>query len=98
MSLYRKIEFRQYGPFTPISIEALETELRVSRERGYCQSFADYSKDLAGVALPLPLGDRRLSAVLAGPIFRLEPKMAEIAKMIADAAARLRGGAGDRER
>jgi IclR family acetate operon transcriptional repressor len=96
MALYRRIEFRPYGPYTPISIEALETELRVSKERGYCQSFADYSKDLAGVALPLPLGDRRLSVVVAGPMFRLEARMGDIATLIGETIARLR--AGNRER
>jgi IclR family acetate operon transcriptional repressor len=81
-SLYRKIEFKQYGPTTPISIDAVETELRRSVERGYCLSFADFSRDLAGVALPLPIGDRRLSVVVAGPEFRLRSKIDEIAGII----------------
>ena len=74
-SVYRKIEFKQYGPSTPISIEAVEIELRNSIARGYCQSFADYSRDLAGAAIPLPIGDRRLSVVVAGPEFRIGPKV-----------------------
>lgn len=78
-SLYRKIEFKQYGPSTPISIDAVEAELRISIERGYCQSFADYSRDLAGVAIPLPVGDRRLSLVVAGPEFRIGSKTTEVA-------------------
>jgi DNA-binding IclR family transcriptional regulator len=78
-SLYRKIEFKQYGPTTPISIDAVEAELRQSVERGYCQSFADFSRDLAGVARPLPIGDRRLSVVVAGPEFRMRSKMDEVA-------------------
>jgi len=90
-SVYRKIEFKQYGPSTPISIEAVEAELRNSIERGYCQSFADYSRDLAGAAIPLPIGDRRLSVVVAGPEFRIGPKVAEVASLIARTVA---GGAG----
>ena len=78
-AVYRKIEFKQYNASTPISIEAVEAELRKSVERGYCQSFADFSRDLAGVSLPLPLGDRRLSLVVAGPEFRLASQMADIA-------------------
>jgi IclR family transcriptional regulator, acetate operon repressor len=81
-SLYRKIEFRQYGPTTPISIDAVEAELRHSVERGYCQSFADFSRDLAGVARPLPIRDRRLSVVVAGPEFRMRPKMDEVAGIL----------------
>jgi IclR family transcriptional regulator, acetate operon repressor len=82
-SLYRKIEFKQYGPSTPISIEAVETELRHSIDRGYCQSFGDYSRDLAGAAMPLPIGDRRLSVVVAGPEFRIGAKVTDVASLIA---------------
>jgi DNA-binding IclR family transcriptional regulator len=89
-SVYRKIEFKQYGPSTPISVEAVEAELRISIERGYCQSFGDYSRDLAGAAIPLPIGDRRLSVVVAGPEFRIGPKVADVAALIARTVDRLR--------
>ncbi|MGO4714642.1 IclR family transcriptional regulator [Bradyrhizobium sp. 2TAF24] len=92
-ALYRKIEFKQYGPTTPISIDAVEAELRKSVERGYCLSFADYSRDLAGVALPLPVGDRRLSAVIAGPEYRMRPRMEEMAAIIAKLIQRHRPNA-----
>jgi DNA-binding IclR family transcriptional regulator len=88
--LYRKIEFRQYGPSTPISIEAVETELRNSIARGYCMSFGDYSRDLAGAAIPLPVGDRRLSVVVAGPEFRIGPRVPEVAALISRTVERLR--------
>ena len=87
-ALYRKIEFKQYGPTTPISIDAVEAELRQSIERGYGQSFADFSRDLAGVALPLPIGDRRLSVVVAGPEFRMASKMTDIAAIMTKAIQR----------
>ncbi len=88
--LYRKIEFKQYGPSTPISIEAVETELRNSIARGYCQSFGDYSRDLAGAAIPLPIGDRRLSVVVAGPEFRIGPRVPEVAALIVRSVERVR--------
>ncbi|GLR85109.1 IclR family transcriptional regulator [Bradyrhizobium iriomotense] len=88
--LYRKIEFRPYGASTPISIEAVEAELRNSIARGYCQSFGDYSRDLAGAAIPLPIGDRRLSVVVAGPEFRIGPKVPDVAALIARTIDRLR--------
>jgi IclR family transcriptional regulator, acetate operon repressor len=81
-ALYRKVEFRQYGASTPISIDAVEAELRSSVDRGYCQSFGDYSRDLAGIAIPLPLGDRRLSVVVAGPEFRVRPKADDIVMLL----------------
>jgi DNA-binding IclR family transcriptional regulator len=79
MALYRKIEFKPYGPHTPVSIDMVEAELRRSVDRGYCVSFADFSADLAGVGLPLPIAGRRLSLVVAGPMFRMERRIAEIA-------------------
>jgi DNA-binding IclR family transcriptional regulator len=93
-ALYRKIEFKQYGPSTPISIEAVEMELRNSIARGYCQSFGDYSRDLAGAAIPLPIGDRRLSVVVAGPEFRIGPRVPEVAALIARSVERHRGKPG----
>lgn len=87
-TLYRKIEFKQYGPNTPISIDAVETELRKSSERGYCQSFADFSQDLLGIAQPLPIGGRRLSVVVAGPEFRMGTKMPEVAAIMTSSIKR----------
>jgi len=34
------------------------------------KAFVDFSRDLAGIALPLPIGDRRLSVMVADPEFR----------------------------
>lgn len=87
-ALYRKIEFRQWSSTTPISIEALEAELRRSAERGYHQSLADFSPDLAGVALPLPFGERRLSVVVAGPMFRMVERLELVADIIRRAVIR----------
>lgn len=95
-ALYRKIEFRQYGSGTPISIEAVEAELRASTERGYCQNFDGYSRDLAGFAVPLPIGNRRLSVVVAGPEFRLRAKTVQIADLLKASVERFRARAEDR--
>lgn len=88
MALYRKIEFKQWGPRTPISIEMVEAELRRSIERGYCVSYADFSADLAGVAMPLNVLERRLSVVVAGPMFRMERRVEQVATAIGDAIKR----------
>lgn len=88
MALYRKIEFKQYGPHTPISIDMVEAELRRSIERGYCVSYADFSPDLAGVGVPLGLAERRLSVVVAGPMFRMEKRVDQVATAIARAIKR----------
>jgi IclR family transcriptional regulator, acetate operon repressor len=87
--LYRKVEFRQYSKTSPLSIEAVETELRKSEERGYCISHAEFSRDLTGIAFPLAIGERRLSIVVAGPSFRMDPKVVEVSMTIAKTIKRL---------
>jgi IclR family acetate operon transcriptional repressor len=87
-SLYRKIAFERYSSTTPLSIDEVEAELRRSSSRGYHLSDGDFSADLVGVALPLPLGQRRLSLVVAGPQFRCLKRVPEIAEIIGLAIAR----------
>lgn len=69
-ALYRKLPFEKYSGTTPMSIESIEAELRAAAERGYHQSDSEYIPDLAGVALPLSAGGKRLSIVVAGPVSR----------------------------
>ena len=98
-ALYRKISFERYSPTTPVGIEAVEAELRRSAARGYHLSNGDYSPDLIGVAMPLPIRRRRLSVVVAGPKFRCSDRVEEIAAIIRRAidrfAADLGPDAGD---
>lgn len=87
-TLYRRINFEKYSETTPTSIDAVEAELRRSAERGYHQSNADYSADLVGVALPLPIQGKRLSVVVAGPMYRCSARAPEIAAILKRAVAR----------
>lgn len=87
-ALYRKIEFQRFGPQTPISIDMIEAELKRSVERGYCVSYADFSADLAGVGMPLNMPERRLSVVVAGPMFRMENRIEDVAAAVGRAVKR----------
>lgn len=69
-AIYRKIKFEQFSETTPMSVESIEADLRQAARRGYHQSSSEYIADLAGVSLPLPLGSRQLSIVVAGPTSR----------------------------
>lgn len=80
-ALYGKIQFKRYSATTPLTVDAVEAELREAEQRGYHQSNGEYLSDLVGVAMPLPLPGRRLSIVVAGPVSRClegRPKTAEI--------------------
>lgn len=87
-SLYRKIDFKPYSPTAPMSAERVEADLAEAAARGYHQSNSEYTPDLAGVALPIPWRERRLSIVVVGPKSRcLEQRPA----MAATVAAHLAG-------
>lgn len=80
--LYRRLNFEHYSTTTPMSTQDVETELAAAQQRGYHQSNAEYTPDLAGVAMPLNFGGRQLSLVVVGPVSRCLGKRAEIAKTI----------------
>jgi len=86
-ALYRKFSFQRYSDTTPMSAEAIEGELRQAQERGYHQSCSEYIPDLAGVSLPLRIGDRALSLVVAGPLSRCLAKRPRTAETIKRAIA-----------
>lgn len=87
-AIYRKIGFERFSATTPMSADRIEVDLSEAQGRGYHQSSSEFIPDLAGVAFPLPVGARRLSIVVAGPISRCldrRPATAEImAKAIRD--------------
>jgi len=82
--LYHKLVFEKYSDTTPMSIEAIEAELRAAAQRGYHQSNSEYIPDLAGVSYPIALGVKRLSIVVAGPVSRCLERRPEIAQTMAE--------------
>ncbi|MBO9499170.1 MAG: IclR family transcriptional regulator [Novosphingobium sp.] len=82
-ALYRKIDFARYSPTTPMTPQAIEADLAEASARGWHQSNAEYTPDLAGVSMSLPYGRRRLSIVVVGPVSRCLDRRPEIAAMLA---------------
>ena len=82
-NLYRKIDFTRYSATTPMSPESIEGDLAEAAARGYHQSNAEYTPDLAGVALPLQLPARRLSIVVVGPVSRCLDQRPALAAIVA---------------
>lgn len=83
----RKVEFERYGPGTPMGVEAVETEIRTSLQRGWFKSASNYSVDLGAVALPLPLQGRIFAVTVAGPLGRLADRMPRLAATLHAAIA-----------
>jgi len=93
-TLYRKVTFEQFSPTTPMDAERVEAELVAAQTRGFHQSNAEYTPDLAGVALPLPFGGRRRAIVVVGPVSRCLERRSQIAMIIAHHLAALEKAAG----
>ncbi len=82
--LYQKIGFQRYSATTPMTREAVEDELAAAKARGFHQSNAEYTPDLAGVALPSPYQGRRLSIAVVGPVSRCLERRAATANIMKD--------------
>lgn len=81
-ALYRRIDFTSYSATTPMTPERIEAELAAGEARGWHQSNAEYTPDLAGVALALPFAGRRLSIVVVGPVSRCLARQPETAALL----------------
>lgn len=87
-ALLRKVVFERYGSGTPMSVEAVEDQIRAGLHRGWFRSASNYSVDLGGVSLPIAEGGRIYSLTVAGPLNRVEHIMPAIARTMHDAIGR----------
>ncbi|SHJ33394.1 transcriptional regulator, IclR family [Roseomonas rosea] len=93
--LYRRIEFEVYSATTPTTPAAVEAAIAEAAERGFHQSHAEYTPDLAGVALPIPGQPRRLSILVVGPVSRCLDRRPETAALLRRHLAALPREGGD---
>jgi len=85
--ILKKAIFKPYTSSTLLSVDAVETEIARSRARGWFESSAEFTPDLGGVAIPLPLEERQLALLVAGPIFRVQPNYSSIARLMLEEIA-----------
>ena len=86
----KRAAFERYTPSTLMSVAAVEKEIRRSLDRGWFEGNAEFTADLGGVALPLAMPHRQFAVLVAGPMFRLRDRSAELAAtMRAEVAAHL---------
>jgi IclR family transcriptional regulator, acetate operon repressor len=84
-SILGKIKFERYQPNTPMSIAAVEAEIARGLEQGWFLGATQYTSDVMGLAVMLPLAGRPLSLSIGGPTFRMEKRMADLGAMLRDA-------------
>lgn len=77
-ALLRKLEYARFAPDTLMSAEEVEADIEKSVAQGWFLNNNGYVRDLIGVAIPLPLPDRQLCLMVAGPAFRLENRLPEM--------------------
>ena len=92
-SVLRKVSFERFGPATPTSVAEVEAEISRSVERGWFQNLSEYSPDLCGVSLALPLAGRQLALVVAGPINRMQDRIPDLAERMRHGLAQALAGA-----
>ena len=92
-ALLTKVVFERYGSGTPMSVEAVEDQIRAGLFRGWFRSASNYSVELGGVALPVNLSGRMFSLTVAGPLPRVETRMPEFARTMHAAIGRHLGPA-----
>jgi len=83
-SVLEKVKFERYQPATPMTVEAVEAEVRRGVDRGWFESSTEFTPDVVGIAVGLPLNERRLALAVAGPIFRMGPNLARTGAMVRD--------------
>ena len=81
-AVLRKAVFERHTPSTLLSVASVEEEIARSQHRGWFESAAEFSPDLGGVAMPLPLEQRQLAVLVGGPMFRVQPIYAQIAALM----------------
>jgi len=86
--LLASVKFERYQPSSLMSIESVEREIDASMERGYFQSLTEYTPDVVGIAVALPLDGWRMALSIAGPTFRTWQRLAELGNTAREAADR----------
>ena len=91
-SVLKKVKFVRYQSGSLMNIKAVEEDIAQSLARGWFESIDAFTKDVAGVAMPLPVHGRRLSVVVGGPSFRVTPRLTSLGKVVRDAAKKYLAG------
>ncbi len=86
-SVLRRAHFERYTATTLMSVAAVEDEIARSQQRGWFEGNAEFTEDLGGVSVPLKLPHRHFALLVAGPMFRVKARSAELAAILAEEIA-----------
>jgi DNA-binding IclR family transcriptional regulator len=80
-----KIKFERYQPNTPMSIAAVEAEIALGLAQGWFLGATQFTSDVMGLSVMLPLAGRPLAVSIGGPNFRMEKRMTALGATVRDA-------------
>src|SRR3546814_17531075 len=75
MAILRKCEYIRYAPDTLMTIDAVLANIDASIERGWFLNDNGFEPDLIGIAMPVPVTDRQLRLIVAGPAYRTRSRV-----------------------
>lgn len=81
-ALLQRIRYQAFEKDTLISPAAVEEEIQAGLERGWHLNLGIYAPGVAGVAVPLPLGNRRYAIAIGAPVSRVEGREADIGELL----------------
>jgi DNA-binding IclR family transcriptional regulator len=84
-SVLGKIKFERYQPNTPMSIAAVEEEIAQGMHQGWFLGATQFTSDVMGLSVMLPLAGRPLAISIGGPNFRMEKRMADLGEKLRSA-------------
>jgi IclR family transcriptional regulator, acetate operon repressor len=81
-TMLQKCEYERFAPDSLMTPAAVEADIQLSIGRGWFLNDNGYAPDLLGLAIPLPLTDRQLTLMVAGPSFRMLDRLPELAGVL----------------
>lgn len=76
----RKLE--RLNERTLVTLEDLERDITLSRERGWFQNLGESMADVGAIAWPLHISGGEYAVSIAGPLYRIEPNLTPLAQQL----------------
>jgi DNA-binding IclR family transcriptional regulator len=74
--------FARFNNQTLLTLEALEQNLRLSLERGWFANLGESMQDVGAIAWPLRVSGGDYAVSIAGPLYRIQGKLEELAQQL----------------
>lgn len=81
-AVLRKATYERYTSTTLMDWQEVEREIERSLKRGWFVGNAEFTADLAGVAIPFAIADRRFAVLVAGPSYRVGDRLETLARTL----------------